>query len=224
MNRTPNEWNDYFWKNVTAGYTPGTPGVTHIWNNGQALLKVLEPFNCFRDGINMLDIGCANGRLAIQMTAYNLHYTGLDIIPGVIEFCKKAFAGDPRFSFGLLPVANNHYYGHNPIKPEKMVLPIENDCMDLVCCLSLFTHISPLSAVRNYLEEIHRVLRPGSQLCVTFLRSPPNVPTLHESRTVYLESEILDLLEQTKFEILHEKDGITAVPGDQWRMLCRSFV
>ena len=123
-------------------------------------------------GSTVLDIGCGCGRTAqVLRDAYWRNrpffagtYIGVDVDGEAIAWCTDHFPSD-RFRFHRLDMFSSVY---NPTgATQQPDLPVDPASVDLVLCLSLFTHLLEPD-VNYYLRQIRRVLRPGGAAYVTF--------------------------------------------------------
>jgi SAM-dependent methyltransferase len=119
----------------------------------------------------VLDVGCGMGRMAVALTGYlddRGGYRGLDIVPSGITWCQSRITSRfPRFQFQLADVHNDLYNKKGRFEPEDYRFPFEDASFDFVYLCSVFTHMGP-AAVRNYLREIARVLKPSAQCFITW--------------------------------------------------------
>lgn len=119
----------------------------------------------------ILEIGCGMGRMALPFRDFlspKGHYTGIDIVPEGIAWCRKNIApGDARFTFILADIKNELYNPEGTIRSEEYNLPLPDNSQQLVFLTSVFTHLLPDSAA-HYISEIHRVLVPGGRMIATF--------------------------------------------------------
>jgi SAM-dependent methyltransferase len=118
----------------------------------------------------VLDFGCGCGRLARHLMLapqQPLHYEGLDLHAGMIEWCQANlsplapqffFTHHDVFNLGLNPGAN---------KPPHLPLQFRNGYFSLIYAWSVFTHLLEQDAI-FYLEEMRRVLRPNGQIVTTW--------------------------------------------------------
>lgn len=107
----------------------------------------------------VLDFGCGCGRtlLWFREMASGTRFYGTDIDAEAIAWCQ-----------GNLPFAT---FGVNqPLPP----LSYPDEHFDLVYALSVFTHLSEEQQHR-WIDELHRVLRPGGIALLTFLGYHPDV-------------------------------------------------
>jgi SAM-dependent methyltransferase len=112
-----------------------------------ALHAIGRPFNTFAD---VLDFGCGCGRVMRHWYGERtgrLH--GCDMNHAAIDWAARN-----------LPHAT---FAENRISPP---LPYSDGSFDLVYALSVFTHL-PEALTLAWLQELHRVLRPGGVLVLT---------------------------------------------------------
>lgn len=119
----------------------------------------------------VLDIGSGIGRIAIALTdtlSSQGMYRGFDITPAAIEWCTREITPrHPQFQFGLSDVFNSSYNPGGQLKPENHVFPYADGVFDIAIATSVYTHL-PYAEMRNYVKEMHRVLKPGGKVLATF--------------------------------------------------------
>lgn len=148
--------------------------------------------NCGLDSDKfVLDLGCGFGRLAIGLSAAGVKYRGYDVQPRCIAFNRKLFFGSKTHQFELCNVRNDHYYKQGGSPREFHLKGIADNSVDAITCVSLFTHFPEAEDVENYIDEIHRVLKPGGFLYTTWLLDPPWMrQKTNAARAVYRLPEV----------------------------------
>ncbi|GDX32875.1 methyltransferase [Actinomycetes bacterium] len=119
---------------------------------------------------NVLDAGCGAAAMALQWQPRmgpDFRYTGFDVHEPSINWCKKHFAKDPRFTFVYADVSSA--YGHATKPLDAFTFPVEPGTVDFALAKSLFTHLVP-TEVEHYLAQTRRALAPtGRALLTAFL-------------------------------------------------------
>jgi SAM-dependent methyltransferase len=119
----------------------------------------------------VLDLGCGLGRQTIPLTRYltgDSLYVGMDIDERSIKWCSRNITPKfPRFVFLTMDVFNKFYNPLGRVMPDRLVLPFPDNSFDVVAMWSVFTHMFPKD-VEHYLEEIHRVLKPGGKFVASY--------------------------------------------------------
>lgn len=202
-----------------AGYKPRT---REIYQSGEFLIEELEHRGVVFAGMDVLDVGCGNARWAVPLMYRKVKwYTGLDIIPGCINFCEILFQGISGFEFKLLQAHSSRYITHD-IKAENAIFPVSGR-YDIGIASSLFTHMEDLPSAKNYLDQFRKALKPGGWLFSSWFLNPPNelsTPEDRGARTVYHEKDVLDMLEPIG-TITDMWDGHTAGYNDQRKILVK---
>ena len=218
--RTKKEWESILAK-IKYGCIPDE-GRKAIYQQGYRRMVALRKLGVWKTGDKILDIGCGNGRLAIPLANKRVRYTGFEIIPECIVFCRKAFKPwNDRFNFRYVDVLNPFYNPNGTLDPTNFMFDLSNKSFDCILCSSLFTHLGTPQTCQNYLNEVQRLLKPGGMAYVTWFRSPPNKVHYKADRTVLREAEIISLLKG--FEVKHTEGGLTQKWHDQWRMVLRKW-
>src|SRR5262249_603056 len=104
----------------------------------------------------------------------------------------------PNFRFQKIDLYNKLYNPSGILKSSELRFPYEDESFDVVSLTSVFTHMMP-SDVRHYLDEIHRVLRPGGRcLSTCFLLNEESkllvrdgktsIPLVHPARECFLQN------------------------------------
>ncbi|HYW12494.1 MAG TPA: class I SAM-dependent methyltransferase [Longimicrobium sp.] len=104
--------------------------------------------------LRVLDIGCGNGALLMQLGGRVEHGVGVDASRGMIERARMRAAGRPELAF--VPI-------------DGPVLPFPDASFDVVTSLLSFRYLDwdPI------MNEIRRVLRPGGRLLVVDMVTAP---------------------------------------------------
>ena len=122
-------------------------------------------------GESVLDIGCGTGRMAVPLIDFldaGGSYTGFDISAPAVEWCgSNITAVNPRFRFVHADVYNLEYNPKGGARADAYRFPCEDRSVDFAFATSVFTHMHA-DEIRNYLAELHRVLRPGGRALLTF--------------------------------------------------------
>lgn len=201
---------------TTAGHSHGDdPAITY--DSAFEIIERSRAAGFWRDGDTILDIGCGNGRLAIPFTTHDVRYIGVDPVIACVEFCNRVFAPWPNFRFVHVDLRNEHYNAVGTVAPIEFIFPVDDRSVEAVLFASVFTHLGTLEVCKHYLAEALRVLKPGGRIGCSWFRSPPNTICRDTSRTVFLESDILNLLKP--FRVLATEGGLTDGYNDQWMML-----
>lgn len=115
----------------------------------------------------VLDAGCGCGSMAIEfgrILGPAGRYVGFDVHAPSIAWCRRRFAGDPRYRFELAPLETRWSRGGE--RASEYRFPAEDGSMDFVLAKSVFTHLLEREA-RRYLQEVRRVLKEGRRAFVT---------------------------------------------------------
>lgn len=137
---------------------------------GQEFLPYLVQLGKLQPEENVLDVGCGLGRMA-YMLAYYLapvaEYEGFDIVASNIEWAKRNIeTRHSNFRFQLVDLCNRRYNKAGRSLVSELSFPYEENTFDFVLLSSVFTHMLT-SEVCHYIDEIHRVLKPGGRVLVS---------------------------------------------------------
>ncbi len=115
----------------------------------------------------IFDVGCGTGLLAIASEPFlapSGKYIGIDVKKEDVNFCSSHYPKS-TFEFVHFDVANAVYApAQNDVKAR---WPIENENLDMVTALPVWTHLNEDDAL-FYFKEIQRVLKPNGKAIVTF--------------------------------------------------------
>jgi SAM-dependent methyltransferase len=138
-----------------------------------------------QDGQTILDFGCGSGRVLRWFAAEpGVHLTGCDVYAPSIAWMHGSF--DPAIKL----------YVNDAMPP----LPEINDRFDLICCSSVFSHLTQWAP---WVLELRRVLRPGGILVASIHGRGFWGMGLHGSRGVPWDEDNTGLLVEqygTRFE------------------------
>jgi SAM-dependent methyltransferase len=129
---------------------------------------------------DVLDIGCAAGRIAVPLFNYlqTGSYTGIDIIASGIAWASANITPrHPKFRFLRADIFNDRYNPKGKEKASEYRFPFADGSFDFVFLGSVFTHLLEADAA-HYLAEIARLLRPGGRLFGTWLLVTDEVRSL----------------------------------------------
>jgi SAM-dependent methyltransferase len=138
---------------------------------GEKFAETFELWGGLKAGDKVLDIGCGPGRMAIgigERFNWTNRLIGFDVIKVDVEVCQSAItAVHPDFRFHHVDAWNGHYNPKGTIQPHEVRFPAEDGSIDFAFATSVFTHMFRRE-VERYLSEVHRVLKPGGTLLVTW--------------------------------------------------------
>ncbi len=164
-------------------------------STGEAIVAALDHLGLLKPGLRILDLGCGCGRAAVALTealAGRCDYLGLDIIPGLITFCREEISSRyPNCSFYTVEGSNPHYdryieaSGKGALPPAGFSL---DGSFDLVLAFSLLTHLRRREASES-LRAIYRwTATGGSAVLSCFLLDSSSRRQIWRRRTpVFVE-------------------------------------
>ncbi len=97
-----------------------------------------------------LDLGCGLGRLTLPLADHFERVVGVDIAPEMVRLAQQ-HSERPNVSYAL-------------VGPDSR-LPLPDGTVDFAVAWTVFRHMAK-PAFARYLDELHRVLRPGG--CLAF--------------------------------------------------------
>ena len=171
----------------------------------QAEYRLLKWAGLRKDWV-LVEIGFGNGKIPYMLEREHAipdgSYHGFDIIQNDLEYCR-----------GKYPSNNLHF---DLIDRNNLTTP--NEFADCILLMSVFTHIDK-AAVRYYLKQIRKVLKPTG-LCIFSIHLSP--PGKAGQRTIpiaqYSFDEIRTLVSSMgfycyKFRNAPDLDSVRYVPG-----------
>lgn len=135
---------------------------------GDEMVNLLTTVGELRASDRVLDIGCGVGRVALPLTrVLTSTYDGFDVVRSAIRWCQRNITpSHPNFRFTHANLYNS-FYRRRGVHASQYRFPYDESSFDFAFATSVFTHLD-VDSTRNYLNEAHRVLRPGGGLLATF--------------------------------------------------------
>jgi cyclopropane fatty-acyl-phospholipid synthase-like methyltransferase len=141
-------------------------------------LEILTRHNLVKPGARVFEIGCGCGRMALPLAEYGqgVRYTGIDIIPGLVSFCRREISSRyPNFSFYTIKEGNPQYDKYIAAGNEDLAggdFETMNGSYDLVVAFSVFTHLAR-AETEAMLKTVWRRLASGGSAVLTFFLLDP---------------------------------------------------
>lgn len=136
----------------------------------QEFLKYFVDLGGLRPLDRVLDVGCGFGRMVYGLVKHldeRGSYEGFDAAKHLIDWAVKNLAPClPKYRFQHTDIKNQAYNPAGAIHPRSFVFPYGDREFDFVFLSSVFTHMF-LDDIKNYVEQIYRVLKPGGRLLFT---------------------------------------------------------
>ena len=165
--------------------------------------------------LEMLDVACGAGVVAVPMAEHVRYVTGLDLTPAVIEraeeLARERDAGNCKFVLG-----------------DAGDLPFPEESFDIVTCTSAFHHFDEPERI---MAQMARVLKPGGALCaldITTSEVPP-IRTLHQEMERLRDPSHITNLTPSTWRRMAQKAGLSVkllgvLPSyrdlDEWMTIC----
>jgi len=106
-----------------------------------------------KDGDNVLDFGCGNGRLLELFFDKKINYTGVDVSGKLIEIARGKYQTDKR-----------HF---QKINPSQTSLALEAGFFNTVYSIAVFHHFPSKKYREDVAKELFRVTKDGGYIVVT---------------------------------------------------------
>ena len=120
---------------------------------------------------SLLDLGCGYGRLAYGLERniqFQGKYVGFDILKRHVDWCKSNIQSErDNYNFEHLDIQNDRYNPKGKLEAQSWKFEYDSERFDYACLFSVFTHMYE-DEIKNYLSEIHRVLKSGGRCFATF--------------------------------------------------------
>lgn len=152
---SPQKWNIYqqeYWNKIAPNYDSLYESKWSIAEN-QQLAEQLQQLQNFNNTCNVLDLGCGTGlgfEICSRIAPKGFRYSGLDIASEMVAVGREKWS---NASFFIGDMSN-----------LSMFMP---ESFDIV--ISLFTAFSYSDKPIQVLKEIHRVVRQGGEVFVSYL-------------------------------------------------------
>jgi SAM-dependent methyltransferase len=148
------------------------PDVQSFITKGDALVRWLKRDTHYDHHCVIVDISCGYGRLAhalLRDADFQGSYRGIDILPKHVQWCKDNLACDgiKKVSFQHVDVLNGRYNKKGKLSTADVKVDIAPNSVDIVCFLSVFTHMYH-DDMRNYLRLARQLLKRGGEIFCTF--------------------------------------------------------
>jgi SAM-dependent methyltransferase len=150
----------------------GARDIENFFIVGDAWAQVITKYVGSNDTI--LDIGCGCGRTArFLINLPDIQYIGFDIVKRHVEWCSTNLTSlsRGRFRFYHCDGKSNRYNPGGQVAASEYRFPAADASVDVVFAASVFTHLKEHDAV-HYLEESHRVLKPGGRAVFSIHMEP----------------------------------------------------
>ncbi len=167
--------------------------------------------------LEMLDVACGAGVVAVPMAEHVRHVTGLDLTPAVIEKAEELAAEKN--------VSNCKF-----VLGDASDLPFPDGSFDIVTCTSAFHHFDEPERI---MAQMARVLRPGGALCaldITTSEVPP-IRALHQEMERLRDPSHITNLTPSNWRRMAQNAGLNVkllgvLPSyrdlDEWMTICPS--
>lgn len=121
----------------------------HLWSD----LKWLKKF--VKNGQNILDWGCGNGRLIFLLEGKKVNYFGTDQSEGLLKIAKSSFKKEIKEGWAkFISVAN---------KKKQF----SENFFDLVFTIASFHHLPDKESRLELLADVYKQLKPKGKLIIT---------------------------------------------------------
>ena len=135
----------------------------------------------------VLDLGCGVVRLALPLTQFldSGSYDGVDPVAAGIAWCTSTITPlYPEVRFHHLDLRHPLYNPNGSLETAKTKLPFADGSFDLICMISVLTHLERPEAL-HYAAETARLLAPGGRCFATaFLMNEPARNALRQGESL----------------------------------------
>ncbi len=181
----------------------GPTGTQYFEMVGRKIVTMLSQVGMLTSTTDLLDVGCGCGRVARYLTDTPLRsYVGFDRHPGMVQWCQEQIGTrDTRFTFQHfdLQSAYVHWDTHTgSISATEFTFPYEDGQFNAILLASVFTHMPP-EEIRQYLQELQRVLRSGGKIVLSVFFSNREYYIDKDINFFYRPGEFMGLVETAGF-------------------------
>jgi cyclopropane fatty-acyl-phospholipid synthase-like methyltransferase len=165
-----------------------------------AIINYLEKFGLIPNS-SILDIGCGTGALVNTLEPYlnsPKNYVGTDLVSKAVKYCKKHY---PKFEFH---------------KNESTKLPNLNRKFDIICLLSVFTHMYPNEIKELFIDMKNFLKSDGSIACTVNLNPYITTHIGTRDRIEMTEKYFFDIVKSAgysriKLPIAERQEGLQSI-------------
>jgi SAM-dependent methyltransferase len=173
----------------------GGGGAVRFYEIGHEFVGYFKDIGGLQPNERILDAGCGCARMAIPLTDYldaNGSYEGFDVVREYIEWDQQNVTPKfPRFGFHHVDVWNSMYNAEGKLQADSFRFPFADNDFDFAFLTSVFTHMFRAD-IAHYLDELHRVVRPGQRVFATYFVMNDEARRLVETEKSALEFKPTD--------------------------------
>lgn len=174
---SPDVYTEEYYLNCASGFD------AYDSNTGLDLPPLLRRFvdgMGIEAGMQVLDVGCGRGEVALNAALRGARATGIDYADAALSLARR-----------LLDAQGGVAAGVTLAKCDAKHMPFPDGCFDRALMLDVVEHLQPWE-LDVALGEVYRVLKPGGRLYVH------TMPNLHFYRLVYPPLRLLARIAQGK--------------------------
>jgi ubiquinone/menaquinone biosynthesis C-methylase UbiE len=140
----------------------------------EELFTAVHHLTLIQPEMSILDFGSGCGRLAVPMMQFleEGSFTGIDIIPKLIEFTNKNIASQHDNCRFYLSADKNKLYDKFMDERDDSLVPVKelddfpDNSFDVITAFSVFTHLTDEEAVW-YFKKLRRLLKPNGKILIS---------------------------------------------------------
>ncbi len=117
---------------------------TAFWNELNFIKGLIK------EGDNILDLGCGNGRFFEQLKGKNIKYTGSDASENLLKIAKEKYGKEAKF-----------------IHTDTLNLPFKDNSFDIIISFAVLHHIPSKKFRDQFIKEARRVLKNDGILIIS---------------------------------------------------------